>query len=280
MANDPSHIANLLLRLHRGTLSDTDRQELEAWAASSAGNAALYRELTDEETVQAALREIERYDETPIRERILAQLPEAFSAVRKEGPPDVRLRTWRRTIFRWSAAAAIIILLGTGLWWLIWPKSPTVPVAQTTKPADIAAPAINRATLILASGQKVALDSIKSGQLATQGGTKIEKEANGQIAYIGTGGSAALLYNTLTNPRGSQVITLTLGDGTKVWLNAESSIRYPAVFIGAERTVEVTGEAYFEVAKDASKPFKVVIKDQEEVDVLGTSFNIHFLFLS
>jgi len=120
MANDPSHIANLLLRLHRGTLSDTDRQELEAWAASSAENAALYRELTDEETVQAALREIERYDEAPVRERILAQVPNAFSALSStEIPAEIRLPVRRRTIFRWSAAAAVIALLGMGAWWLI-----------------------------------------------------------------------------------------------------------------------------------------------------------------
>src|SRR6185437_1006253 len=84
-----------------------------------------------------------------------------------------------------------------------------------------------------------------------------------------------LLFNTLTNPRGSQVIHLTLSDGSKVWLNTGSSIRYPVAFNGTDRTVEITGEAYFEVAPDAAQPFNVAVKGRERIAVLGTSFNIN-----
>ena len=83
-----------------------------------------------------------------------------------------------------------------------------------------------------------------------------------------------MLYNTLATPRGGQY-QLTLPDGSKVWLNAASSLRYPVAFLGAERRVEVTGEAYFEVTKNASQPFKVSLRDNQEVDVLGTSFDIN-----
>jgi transmembrane sensor len=272
MATEPTHIADLLLRHHRGALSDADRHELDAWVADSEENAQLYQELTDETAVQAGIREIERYDETRVRERILAQLPGAFSAI----PLEVRLSARRRLIIRWSAAAAVIILLGTGAWWFMTSRRTATPVAQATGPVDIAAPARNRAILTLSSGQQVDLDSAASGDLATQGGAQIVKGAGGVLAYqLKVEHPGELLYNTLTNPRGSQVVTLTLSDGTKVWLNAESSIRYPAVFVGSDRAVEMTGEAYFEVHTNASQPFKVMAGGREEVDVLGTSFNIN-----
>jgi ferric-dicitrate binding protein FerR (iron transport regulator) len=277
MATEPSHIANLLLRLHRETLSETDRQELDAWIAASEENAFLYRELTEENLVQAGLRQIEGYDERRVRQRILAHMPGVFSASSAtEIPLEVRMSALRRIMIRWSAAAAVIALLGIGAWWLTLSRRTATPIAQTIKPADIAAPATNRAMITLGNGQQVYLDSAASGALAQQGNAQVVKEANGQVAYkVENITNKELLFNTLTNPRGSQVVTLTLSDGTKVWLNAESSIRYPAVFVGSDRTVEMTGEAYFEVAKNASQPFKVMIKDREEIDVLGTSFNIN-----
>jgi transmembrane sensor len=278
MATEPSHIADLLLRLHRETLSESDRQELDSWVAASQENAVLYQELTDDSAVEAGLRAIERYDLEPIRQRILAQLPGAFSAAASaEIPAEIRLSARRRLIIRLSAAAAVIAVLSVGTWWFTSSRQASVPsVAQSVKPADIAAPATNRAMITLGNGQRVDLDSAASGALAQQGNAQVVKEANGQVAYkVENLTNKELLFNTLTNPRGSQVVTLTLSDGTKVWLNAESSIRYPAVFVGSDRTVEVTGEAYFEVAKNASQPFKVRIKDWEEVDVLGTSFNIN-----
>jgi transmembrane sensor len=277
MATEPSHIANLLLRLHRETLPETDRQELEAWARASEENAVLYRELTEENLVQAGLRQIENHDEQAVRQRILAQMPGAFPASpAMEEPPEVRPSARRRLMIRWFAAAAAIALLGAGAWWLALSRRIAMPVAQTTGPVDIAAPARNRATLTLGSGQLVHLDSAASGTLATQGGAQIVKGSGGQLAYqLKVEHPGELLYNTLTNPRGSQVVTLTLSDGTKVWLNTESSIRYPAVFVGSDRTVELTGEAYFEVRTNASQPFKVLVKGREEVDVLGTSFNIN-----
>lgn len=154
-------------------------------------------------------------------------------------------------------------------------RQPNLPIAQTVKPADIAAPARSRATLTLGGGQQVDLDSAASGELAMQGGAQIVKGTGGQLAYqLKLEHSDELLYNTLSNPRGSQVVTLTLSDGTKVWLNAESSVRYPAVFVGNDRSVEMTGEAYFEVAKDAMRPFRVK-KGNATIEVLGTSFNVH-----
>jgi transmembrane sensor len=265
-----NEIKGLILKYLREELSAAERRELELWLTESADNQLVFDELSDPAFVAEALAKMDRMHEDGVWERVVAR-----AAARKEVTQKDHFTRRQRIIFRWTAVAAVISLLGLGIWWLIPARTTTGPVAQTAKSIDIAAPARNRATLTLASGQQVALDSIKSGQLAVQGGARIQKEANGQIAYISTGGQAVELYNTLTNPRGSQVVTLTLSDGTKVWLNAESSIRYPAVFFASDRTVEMTGEGYFEVSKNADKPFKVTVAGREVVDVLGTSFNVN-----
>jgi len=136
------------------------------------------------------------------------------------------------------------------------------------------APGGNKAILTLADGSKIVLDSAKSGQLAREANATITKTADGKIVYdadekLGD----RLLFNTMVTPRGGQY-QLTLPDGSQVWLNAESSITYPTAFTGNERKVSVTGEAYFEVAKNKSKPFRVDIGDAT-IEVLGTHFNVN-----
>ncbi|ANH82853.1 hypothetical protein A8C56_19350 [Niabella ginsenosidivorans] len=135
-------------------------------------------------------------------------------------------------------------------------------------------PGGNRASLILANGDVVVLDSAQNGTLGMQGTTRIIKLNNGALAYDnGKEKQEALLYNTITTPRGGQY-QVTLADGTKVWLNALSSLRFPTAFSDGERKVEVAGEAYFEVVHNSSSPFKVVANGIETVD-LGTRFNIN-----
>ncbi len=183
----------------------------------------------------------------------------------------------RRRWYQIAAAAVIILALGTGIYFLANNKTvkPGNEVA-TTEVKDIKAPASNRAMITLANGQTVYLDSANNGQLAVQGNVKLVKLANGSIAYENANGeiTTTMQYNTLSNPRGSKVINMTLADGSKVWLNAGSSVTYPVAFIGNERQVKITGEAYFEVAHDANKPFKVG-KGDMEVTVLGTHFNVN-----
>jgi hypothetical protein len=130
--------------------------------------------------------------------------------------------------------------------------------------------------ITLANGQKIYLDSAGNGALAVQGNVKLVKLAGGEIAYQqGPDNiSGKIEYNTISNPKGSKVINMVLADGSKVWLNAGSSLTYPVLFIGNERKVSVTGEAYFEVTHDASKPF-VVNNGSMNVRVLGTHFNVN-----
>ncbi|MBS1738643.1 MAG: FecR domain-containing protein [Bacteroidetes bacterium] len=174
------------------------------------------------------------------------------------------------------AAAIVVLLFGAGYYFFNTHlngkhKVEPVNIAQVKK-EDVAPPVAINAELTLANGKKIILDSIGNGMVAIQGSVKVMKLADGQIAYKGT--SKGIEYNTLNNPRGSKVVGLTLADGSKVWLNTASSLRYPTAFTGSERIVEVTGEAYFEVAHNPAMPF-VVKKDRNRVRVLGTHFNIN-----
>lgn len=185
----------------------------------------------------------------------------------------------------WLAAAVMSgLLLSAAAWWLLRRPAP-VPLAAvtTTKPADVA-PGANKAVLTLADGTEVPLDSAVSGTLAQQGNTRVSRKGAGQLTYTyeaaSHDASAAASYNTLRTPRGGQ-FQVTLPDGTRVWLNAESTLKYPVAFNGRNRQVELNGEAYFEVAANAAKPFRVQVpthtgrgKDSLEIAVLGTHFNV------
>ena len=184
----------------------------------------------------------------------------------------LRIKPWVRRL----AAAVLIGVIAGGAWLLIDRSNNKTTVTPTSVAQEITAPHTNRATITLADGTNVFLDSAGNGQLAQQGNVKLVKLANGRIAYQHGNGALALKpeYNTLTNPRGSQVITMRLADGSHVWLNAGSSITYPVAFIGNERKVNISGEAYFEIAHDPTKPFFVTNGDVQ-VQVLGTHFNVN-----
>jgi hypothetical protein len=139
---------------------------------------------------------------------------------------------------------------------------------------DIAPPAKNNAILILANGKKIDLDNSGQGMLANEDGINVVKSGNDEIVYNGSN-SNKLEYNTLSLPKGSKPIKLVLADGSLVWLNSASSITYPTVFIGTDRKVQITGEAYFEVSKNASMPFYVLKEGKAIVKVLGTHFNVN-----
>jgi len=179
--------------------------------------------------------------------------------------------------WRWVAAASIILALGMIGWFFsLNNNDKREQIVQKSVINDIKPPDINRATVTLSNGQTVYLDSASIGSLAVQGTVKLIKLANGKIAYQ-TGSEEIIekpVYNTLTNPNGSRVVDMTLADGSRVWLNAGSSVTYPIAFVENERTVSITGEAYFEVAPDKTKPFRVS-KDNMQVEVLGTHFNVN-----
>ncbi|MDP2414706.1 FecR family protein [Daejeonella sp.] len=178
---------------------------------------------------------------------------------------------WPRVI----SAAAIIIIISIGtLFYLDYIKKSKVKHVISEAQNDIS-PGGNIATLTLADGRKISLTDAENGQLAEQSGIKISKTADGQLVYSisnSKNSSQSLSYNIIETPPGGQY-QVVLPDGSKVWLNSASSLRYPVRFSGNERKVEISGEAYFEVAHNSKMPFRVINRSQI-VEVLGTHFNI------
>jgi ferric-dicitrate binding protein FerR (iron transport regulator) len=250
-------IQELARKYFKGSASPGEVKELHQW----------YDEWQDDEE-WIALKTGDTED--VLRQRILASIKNNISFA-----PEQDKRRHFLSRFRYvGAAAAVLILIVVGALFLNRPGKVMAPQYKANTPvADVAAPGTSKATILLSDGSSVSLDGQTNGILAKQGNVKLLKTADGQISYQGNG-NGYMQYNTLFNPRGSRVVTLTLSDGTRVWLNAESSLKYPVAFSSVDRKVEITGEAYFEVAHDASKPFRVV-KGNMLVTVLGTHFNVN-----
>lgn len=210
------------------------------------------------------------------QENILAETYQNIRArintVKKIESPFVPLS--RRVWFR-IAAAAVVVLAVAGVYLLIKRSPNEQPLSTNETSGNDIGPGGNKASLTLADGSVINLETTQNGKIAQQGNTQISKLNDGQIVYTSSDKpSGETLINTITTPRGGQY-QLTLADGSKVWLNSASSIRYPDSFMGKERRVEITGEVYFEVAKNASMPFKVNVGGKKEVEALGTHFNIN-----
>jgi len=174
----------------------------------------------------------------------------------------------------WGAAAVVVIAAGS----YFWLQRQVSPVAlpdnnQIASQYDVA-PGTNKAVLTLSNGRQIILDSATNGTLALQGNASIVKKEDGSLAYVDAPGNnpPEVLYNIMSIPKGGQY-QLTLPDGSRVWLNAASSLKYPTFFAGGERRVELTGEGYFEIAPDAHHPFLVKAGGMQ-IKVLGTSFNV------
>lgn len=264
-------ISRLLFKYLQGSLTTDEAIRLEEWKSQSPENQQLFNQLSTEATAPRQINaneEVAPEMEQRIFDKITSQVPELQGNVVK-----MKKFNWKYAV---AAAAAVIIV--SSLFVFTNKKSEETIVAQVEADStdDVAAPEENFARITLADGQTVDLNSSARGALASQGKMEVIKTDDGLIVYKVSAGKAAgtVQLNTLTNPKGSSVIGMVLEDGTKVWLNAGSSLTYPVAFIEKERKVSITGEAYFEVAKNKSKPFKVS-RDNMEVQVLGTHFNVN-----
>jgi transmembrane sensor len=199
-------------------------------------------------------------DEEDTRTSILRRLQQSTQ------PPRPKRRRWAGLL-----GLVAVLLVGLGYWGWQSPRPAPATATKATKPQPLA-PGHNQATLTLADGRTVLLDQAHRGLLAQQGASQVQKTADGQLRYAAGAAGTTLLFNTVATPRGGQY-QLTLPDGSLVWLNAASSLRFPVAFGGTERRVELIGEAYFEVAKDAKHPFKVAARGTE-VTVVGTHFDV------
>ncbi|SHM52192.1 FecR family protein [Mucilaginibacter sp. OK098] len=200
-----------------------------------------------------------------------------YNADKIESAP--RLFPRRKQFVKWAAAAAaVFVFFFSAAYFFIYKKQQEQLIAVANKNKII--PGRNKATLTLADGSKIDLDDAKTGGIAKQAQLRVTKTAAGQLIYTIANTDKTLSettdkpsYNTIETPVGGQYQVI-LSDGTRVWLNAASSLKYPTQFATGERQVELTGEGYFEVTKNKAKPFKV-ITDRQEIEVLGTHFNVN-----
>ncbi|WP_343304297.1 FecR domain-containing protein [Chitinophaga niabensis] len=248
MPYDPSRITYLLQRYTAKSCTKEELEELFAVIAAAENDDTLH---------QFMEAEFHRFNGE-----------EAFPQIDTESVYASIVKKEPRRIFTLPrvAAAAAVLLLAT--WWFTQQPKKSAPqiVEQQKRPI---LPGSNKATLTLADGSTVTLDST-GNQVISRGDTKISQQ-NGQLLYS-SAGKTAEGYNKLSTPRGGQ-FRVVLPDGTKVWLNSASSLRYPMAFTGKERIVELEGQGYFEVAQNAEQPFKVKAHEME-VQVLGTHFDI------
>jgi len=205
----------------------------------------------------------------------------AENKVRKRLSFNQKYRRTRRLLLTNVAAILLIMLFGI----YDYPNDPKEKETPAPKKTAILSrqikPGTNKATLILSDGKSIVLTDAIKGKIANQTGVSISKSATGQLIYDVIPSSehhiaekaTELKYNTILTPPGGQY-QVNLPDGTRVWLNASSSLKFPVQFTSEERRVELTGEAYFEVTKDQSKPFKVITAEQD-ITVFGTHFNVN-----
>jgi transmembrane sensor len=252
---------DLLRRFRSGECTDVEKQLVEAWYNELINTGELEFEEGERESIQAAGENwlLQNMNDDEL----------TYAPVR-------RMRTATKA---WWAAAAILVLMIGAVY--LYNKRPVTAVAkkEDTLKNDVA-PGSNKAVLTLSNGTTIVLDDASNGVVAEEGNSKVLKPEDGQLLYEQEENSEhdALSYNTLATPRSGQY-RLILPDGSKVWLNSESSIHYPIAFAENERRVQITGEAYFEVAKlklnsGERVPF-IVEKGDMQVEVLGTHFNVN-----
>jgi ferric-dicitrate binding protein FerR (iron transport regulator) len=269
-------IVSILHRCLNGlTLSETEKDTLEKWKSLSEHNQALYNEVMKSDKFRLEVKQIVGYDSKALWKKINAKLP---------GKKNKMIPLLDSRAFRYAAAAVLLILISIATYMITNPAHHQ-PATNTPQPLAVAdvAPGVQKAILTLADGKTLVLDNVSNGTIARQGNTTILKE-DGLLAYNSDNKKpqAGVFYNTITTPRAGFYPSLVLSDGSKVWLNALSSIRFPTAFNNKERVVEITGEAYFEIAKNPSRPFRVIVAPSpseksgaEVVEVLGTHFNIN-----
>ncbi len=224
-----------------------------------------YYELFDHrEDVLAKLGDKEKGE---IRDSIKSRLDDIVSLTETNHNIRKKNHFWKLSI-----AAALILVSSIGFWLYQKEKESQYTLDISYTKNDYVAPGKDDAILTLADGSKMVLSNKDSGIILSELGVSIQKGADGEISYL-VNKDAVSSTNRIETPRGGKY-RVTLSDGTKVWLNSESSIRFPTVFEKDKRIVEISGEAYFEVTKNATKPF-YVFSEHQLIEVLGTSFNVN-----
>lgn len=257
---EKQRLSYLLSRYSEGLLTAEENLELQQYSQDADASGQFNEELAemmqasdmetvaDKEAWEGMLKAVLSTDKAPVVKRV-------------------------RLLPGYWAAASLLVLLGAGLYWVFSASGKKEESSVAVSEQQPIAPGQEGAILTLADGTRIVLDSLSNGVVAMQNGTSVMLK-NGVLEYDPATASGTELYNTMQTPRGRQ-FQLLLPDGSMVWLNAGSVIRYPAVFAGKQRKVEVQGEAYFEVAAMKDRPFIVAVAGKTTVEVLGTAFNVN-----
>lgn len=259
----PSHLFLLAKKWLSGSISEKEKTDFDAWYDSF-----------DDSTMDLYGEESESEMENRLHTYILQRMAGEETEVKK-----VDWFFWYKTV----AAAVVLLSLFSALF-LYFNKTPKNTDLASNRAEQSIVPGGNKAILTLSNGKRISLTDASNGQIANQEGISITKAKDGQLVYnVSSKGIASDAFNTIETPKGGQY-QIFLPDGTKVYLNASSSLTYPTSFgTKEERVVTLTGEAYFEVTKDKHKPFKVFalplprpsVKRNQIVEVFGTHFNIN-----
>jgi len=269
--NDIEYIQELIAKYLRVELTDTENESLQRWISASPENKLKFEELTNTDQL---LQKIAEYQKAGADRDGAWQRIEDRLYVQHRRASLRKLRVY-------AIAASVVLVAGiVAYWWVMREegrKAVPVVVQENKSPQQDIAPGGFKAKLTLADGSTVTLNDNTNGEVTKQGSIAVVNKDGGLVyrssALKENATEKALVYNTLTTARG-ETYAITLSDGSKVWLNSESSVHYPVTFNGNTRDVQITGEAYFEVAHDASRPFRVDAKGTV-TEVLGTHFNIN-----
>lgn len=255
------YYAHLISRQINHGLTPDEQLELDAWINADPSNQMVYDGLREGDAQESAIEFMNSLSVDAAWNKVTAA-----SEISRSAPVVMDLSRVRKRL-AWAAAAAVVLVAS----FFILRTNMDQPVQSSAPPVDIL-PGGTKATLTLADGKIISLDAVANGDIAAEGNVQVIK-MDGTLHYNGADENAEITYNTIQTPRGGKY-QLVLSDGTLVWLNAASSLRFPVTFKGNERQVELMGEAYFEVKKGA-KPFRVSLQNGSHIEVKGTAFNIN-----
>lgn len=266
----------LIMKHLNKVLLEEERKELDQWLNRSEHNRVLFNELTDDNIVKSKLQRFQSIKKDSVWDKTLKMINEE-----NDDQNEVTIR--RMTPWRRIAAIASVLLMISVAFYIVTVNQQEKVSFQSVETSVIQdlAPGGDRAFLTLADGTVISLDSI-NGDISLMGDMTVRKTSEGKLVYgvssLDLQVGEDLKYNQISTPRGGQY-QIVLSDGTKVWLNSASSLKYPIQFDGASRVVELTGEAYFEVntkkgLANQSIPFLVKTSTQT-IEVLGTHFNVN-----
>ncbi len=253
-------IATLIAAYIRGTISEKDHDELDSWVEKSEENMLLFEKLTDPAQLELSLKEMDEMGEGP-----------SFQRIKRKIDSRKTERSWIQRVLTYSAAAAVLVI---GTWWFVFRDKSNGQMEYSfvkSDSVDIPPPEIN-AILKLPDGKEIALETLTDNRILEEGSIRFFKKKD-EVSLLEMEAQATGAEYSISVPGGGRY-RLLLSDGTHVWINSASSVSFPAAFNNQERRVKITGEVFFDVAKENSRPF-IVENNGISIKVLGTRFNVN-----